>query len=982
MAYVSTAEGGYGAAASLIHHDPGHSSPVSIPDAELLFNGEFRRAGPDLVLTGHDGRHHLVPGYFSSEHPSALVAPNGARLSGDLIGLLAGSPTPAQYAQAQPTAPPEAIGKVEKAIGSVSVVRNGVTVALNVGDAVYKSDVLQTGSASVVGISFPDGTALNLVANTRMALNEYSYDANGTSNVALLSLVEGTFAFVAGKVAHTGDMKIVTPVATMGIRGTTGYVEEVATITANLGNVAYSFVVVDDYGTTNNGRYDLFDQNGNLLATVSQTGFLTLVTPQGNNLPPVVSTVPLTPSQAAFEQQIIGQVFETLNANGPVNPQSTPGSHGSSTPPDDIQNNQPLQQQLHDQGTTPFTVNVPINGSTGPTVPVVVTINPPPLAPTATAWAGGTLVEYYFFPDFGAHYYTSPTFVAPTSGIVGNPDAGGIFLLAVGATSITVTDFKTDGVFYPSTFNGFEIADLSGNPLISGVTIDAVTNMAGLTPSDISFDSDAVWVNFAGLGFTPGTIIKLDLTFDPPLDPSQFGAMPILNGAISPASNIATLTVADGTALALAGTIDNTGTIAVNASSSLTAIEIDGNVTLIGGGHIELSESNQNYIYGSNATLTNVDNTISGSGDIGNGTLIFHNEGVVEALGPYALIIDTGSIPFVNTGTLETDGSTLMIQSPVTGGGNAIIAGGTLEFFNASDNNVSFTGSNPGVLALDQSQSFTGHISGFSGPDQIDLGNIAFSSATTLDYVANGNDTGGTLIVSDGSHTADLAMIGDYSTSSFEASTDGHGGTMLADASSATTEQSGTSILTSGGGSAAGSQDVADGTLTFTASQSANSETASFTPEGSGYAGAFSLDPVSQSNGSTTIGWQFSLDNDQINLGPGQTITQSYDVNIVGAQGSAGNQTVSVSLGGTGNDNFVFQPGIGADTIVNFNPKVDTIELDHFANAQTVQQLQALVTSNAHGDAVIDLGHNDSITLPGMTAAQLQAVLQSAVHLH
>jgi Ca2+-binding RTX toxin-like protein len=89
-----------------------------------------------------------------------------------------------------------------------------------------------------------------------------------------------------------------------------------------------------------------------------------------------------------------------------------------------------------------------------------------------------------------------------------------------------------------------------------------------------------------------------------------------------------------------------------------------------------------------------------------------------------------------------------------------------------------------------------------------------------------------------------------------------------------------------------------------------------------------------------------------------------------------------VSLGGTGNDNFVFQPGIGADTIVNFNPKVDTIELDHFVNAQTVQQLQALVTSNAHGDAVIDLGHNDSITLPGMTAAQLQAVLQSAVHLH
>ena len=100
--------------------------------------------------------------------------------------------------------------------------RNGIAVALNVGDAVYKSDVMQTGVNSSVGIAFPDGTALDLVANTRMALNDYSFDANGTSNGALFTLVEGTFAFVAGKVAHGGNMKIATPVATMGIRGTVG----------------------------------------------------------------------------------------------------------------------------------------------------------------------------------------------------------------------------------------------------------------------------------------------------------------------------------------------------------------------------------------------------------------------------------------------------------------------------------------------------------------------------------------------------------------------------------------------------------------------------------------------------------------------------------------------------------------------------------------------------------------------------------------
>src|SRR5580692_5532460 len=230
MAHGFTVQGGYGASGPVIPHEfSAHESSdhaVLVPDAELLFTAQFHRAGPDLVLTGRDGAHHLIPGYFSSEHHPALVATNGAHLSPDTVDLLAGSATPGHYAQAQPAAPPDAIGKIEKVVGDVSVVRNGVTVALHVGDAVFKSDVVQAGASSSCGISFPDGTVLNLVANTRMALNDYAYDANSNANGALFTLVEGTFAFVAGKVAHSGDMKIATPVATMGIRGTTGVVQE------------------------------------------------------------------------------------------------------------------------------------------------------------------------------------------------------------------------------------------------------------------------------------------------------------------------------------------------------------------------------------------------------------------------------------------------------------------------------------------------------------------------------------------------------------------------------------------------------------------------------------------------------------------------------------------------------------------------------------------------------------------------------------
>src|SRR5579863_6416038 len=129
-------EGGYGAPASVIAFDSSHPDhPVLVADAQLLFTADFKRSGPDLILIGHDGRHHIVPGYFSIEHRPGLVASNGATLASYLVDLLAGSPTPGEYAQAQPTAPSaDPIGRVEKVVGDVTVIRNGVSIAVNVGD--------------------------------------------------------------------------------------------------------------------------------------------------------------------------------------------------------------------------------------------------------------------------------------------------------------------------------------------------------------------------------------------------------------------------------------------------------------------------------------------------------------------------------------------------------------------------------------------------------------------------------------------------------------------------------------------------------------------------------------------------------------------------------------------------------------------------------------------------------------------------------
>ena len=384
------------------HTDANHPDSVNIPDAELLFTGDFRREGPDLILTGHDGRRHIVPDYFAGEKHPALVAPNGASLSGDLIDLLAGSPAPGQYAQAQPTAPANPIGKIEKVVGHAVITRNGVAVALNVGDAIYKSDVIQTGNNSSVGISFPDGTALNLVANTRMALNEYSYEPNGASNSALFSLVEGTFAFVAGQVAHTGDgMKIATPVATMGIRGTAGWAgHQMPLVSSNFGNV-YAFALAHDPGVDTFGRYALYatDLNGNLI--LDQNGD-PIVRDTVANLDTLAlcsidrcTDEPMTSALSNFGQGIMQGAYDASHSASP----GSTGGNGSGDPPFLLQTPQFFQEDGN--GFHPFYINFTINSGTnnqGTVTPSneLPPVPPPPTTPTITITTietNNTLIE-------------------------------------------------------------------------------------------------------------------------------------------------------------------------------------------------------------------------------------------------------------------------------------------------------------------------------------------------------------------------------------------------------------------------------------------------------------------------------------------------------------------------------------------------------------------------------------------------------------
>jgi trimeric autotransporter adhesin len=83
------------------------------------------------------------------------------------------------------------------------------------------------------------------------------------------------------------------------------------------------------------------------------------------------------------------------------------------------------------------------------------------------------------------------------------------------------------------------------------------------------------------------------------------------------------------------------------------------------------------------------------------------------------------------------------------------------------------------------SQTFSGTIAGFASPagvnEAIDLRDIVFTSATTVKFTEAANNTSGTLTVTDGAHTANLTLLGQYSAANFSLSSDGNGGTLIKD---------------------------------------------------------------------------------------------------------------------------------------------------------------------------------------------------------
>ena len=148
----------------------------------------------------------------------------------------------------------------------------------------------------------------------------------------------------------------------------------------------------------------------------------------------------------------------------------------------------------------------------------------------------------------------------------------------------------------------------------------------------------------------------------------------------------------NNTSLFLQNSLTNSGDILLTTVGNVTSISNSGTTTLDGGGTIRLTSTNLTRITGT-GTLTNVDNIISGNGNVGNNVLEIINQGTILSGTGENLVIDprnagAGVATFDNTGTVRAAGGTLTLTGS---GGGEFKGGGVYEALNGG--NLLFDGS-------------------------------------------------------------------------------------------------------------------------------------------------------------------------------------------------------------------------------------------------------------------------------------------------
>jgi len=203
----------------------GEQKEISLPDNGFLADSDLVRDGQDLVLRAPDGETIVIEGYFSTLSAPLLTTADGGQLTPSLVDSFVRYDGPTQYASGETLNDASPVGMVKEVSGAATITHaSGMTETAVIGTAIYQGDIVETDGVGAVNIRFLDESTFAVSNNARLAIDEYVFDAGNTgAGASNFSLLRGVFMFTSGLIGRDDpdDVRIETPVGSIGIRGTT-----------------------------------------------------------------------------------------------------------------------------------------------------------------------------------------------------------------------------------------------------------------------------------------------------------------------------------------------------------------------------------------------------------------------------------------------------------------------------------------------------------------------------------------------------------------------------------------------------------------------------------------------------------------------------------------------------------------------------------------------------------------------------------------
>jgi hypothetical protein len=115
----------------------------------------------------------------------------------------------------------EAIGAVSRIQGEASGTRGGATRTLGLNASVFRNEVVSTGDAARLEVTFTDHTRLTLGEKAKLTLDNFVFDPSAGTGTIEFGVI-GAFRFLSGRVSKlaSSNVSVTTAVATIGVRGT------------------------------------------------------------------------------------------------------------------------------------------------------------------------------------------------------------------------------------------------------------------------------------------------------------------------------------------------------------------------------------------------------------------------------------------------------------------------------------------------------------------------------------------------------------------------------------------------------------------------------------------------------------------------------------------------------------------------------------------------------------------------------------------